>query len=155
MGNFFAEAQIVKKKVFVNITQTENLFLHRCRVGNVCVWCVCVFFHMCSDCSVVFHKSILKKVASLGIHTTQYSYHDHMQIADIVKCFRPYAFSYSSWGILYYRQSLVLEKVGIPSLKNQYFHVFEYQKNRAVSKVLWVFETLTNINFNLGKFHFF
>jgi len=46
-------------------------------------------------------------------------------------------------------------KVGVPSLKINIFQRFEYRKNRAVSAVLMVFETLTRTDFQGGNTHFF
>ena len=72
---------------------------------------------------------------------------------------RPYTFSYFSWEIPIlqpmHRFSFSFSKVGIPPLKINIFQRFEYRKNRAVSAVLMVFETLTHIDFQGGNTHFF
>jgi len=65
---------------------------------------------------------------------------------------RPYAFSYFSFEIPYYSQSLGLEKVGFPHLKVIIFQCFKYKKKRADSTV--VLETLKNIDFHVGDFQF-
>ena len=49
-----------------------------------------------------------------------------------------------------HRFSFSFSKVGIPPLKINIFQRFEYRKNRAVSAVLMVFETLTHIDFQGG-----
>jgi len=56
---------------------------------------------------------------------------------------RPYAFSYFSWGIPYYSQSIVLEKLGFPPFENQYFATFQIPKEPCWQHGIWNVELLS------------
>jgi len=49
----------------------------------------------------------------------------------------------------------ILEQIGIPLEKNNVCQRFKYPKNRAVSMVLLVFETLKNIYYQRGEIPLF
>ena len=90
-----------------------------------------------------------------------YFYWDSVEVTTSESCWirLNYTFSYFSWEIPIlqpmHRFSFSFSKVGIPPLKINIFQRFEYRRNRAVSAVLMVFETLTHIDFQGGDTHFF